>query len=118
MQFFKDVYPSVQKMVLVARALRKGEAEVDEDLAIAMEDTMLKIDNGMRERLFICTVAAEKGWSTAAKVAFRKKGQSANDLLVKRKSFKTNVGFFRKYGRQRFSQSPHSRGERKGQEVQ
>ncbi len=74
MQFFKDVYPDIQKMVMVARALRKEEAEMDEDLTIAVEQTMLKIDQRMRDRLFICTIAAERGWATAGKVAFRKKG--------------------------------------------
>ncbi len=74
MQFLKDIYPDIQKMVMVARALRKEEAEMDEDLTIAVEQTMLKIDQRMRDRLFICTIAAERGWATAGKVAFRKKG--------------------------------------------
>jgi len=74
MQFFKAFYPSLQKVVLAMRAMDKGEAEPDEELISSVTDLVLDIDKIARDRLFICTIAAERGWKTAGKVAFRKKG--------------------------------------------
>jgi len=44
---------------------------------------MIAVDEVLRERLFILTIAAERGWRLASRVAFRKKGDYADKDLAK-----------------------------------
>ncbi len=74
MQFFKAFYPALQKVLLVTRGLDKGDAEPDRRTLRSLAKMVMDIDQVARDRLFICTIAAEKGWKTAGAVAFRKKG--------------------------------------------
>ena len=74
MQFFKQLYPSHQAMTLQLRAARRGELEVTPEVLRVWEESQLEQDEVLRQRLFILTIAAEKGWKIAGEVAFRKKG--------------------------------------------
>ncbi len=74
MQFFKSFYFLHQKLLLKIRQTRKGERDQEEDDLEEWEDTLHEMDSVFRERLFILTIAAEKGWKIAGDVAFRKKG--------------------------------------------
>jgi len=44
---------------------------------------IIAVDDIFRERLFILTIAAERGWRLASRVAFRKKGDYADKDLAK-----------------------------------
>ncbi len=68
------MYPPMQDMLMQLRAIRKGDVEMSEEFLTKWEKKLLEIDTCTRERLFILTVAAEKGWKVANQLAFRKKG--------------------------------------------
>jgi hypothetical protein len=74
MYFFQQLYPEHQKMTLQIRAARRGKLEVDDDLLKKWEEFQMEQDEILRQRMFILTIAAEKGWKIASEVAFRKKG--------------------------------------------
>lgn len=69
----------MQDMLLQMRAVRKGDVEMSDDFLKKWEENLLEMDKLTRERLFILTIAAEKGWKVASQVAFRKKGIQTND---------------------------------------
>ena len=75
MQFFKSFYFIHQKLLLSIRETRKGNREQDEDDLEQWEDLLHEMDKVFRDRMFILTIAAEKGWKIAGEVAFRKKGR-------------------------------------------
>ncbi len=57
------------------RAVRKDGIEPTTEMVAEWETSMLEQDKVHRERLFILSIAAEKGWRIASEVAFIKKGK-------------------------------------------
>lgn len=77
MATFEACYPQVQDLVLAIRRFRKGDQrEIDEDELEEWEDLIMEVDKAMRDRIFILTVAAEKGWKVASDMAFNMKGMA------------------------------------------
>ena len=56
------------------RAVRKDGIEPTVEMVKEWEDAVTEIDKTHRDRIFILTIAAEKGWRIASEVAFIKKG--------------------------------------------
>ncbi len=71
---FKSFYKKHQDMLLQMRAVRKDGLEPTTELVALWEQSMMEMDKVHRERLFILTIAFEKGWRIASEVAFIKKG--------------------------------------------
>ncbi len=70
-------YPTLQDLILEVRTHRLGgEEEVPMETVRTWEEKLMKVDKVIRDRLFILTIAAERGWRVATDVAFNMKGMS------------------------------------------
>ncbi len=69
-------YPVLQDLILEVRSYRKDGAEsVPMEKVAEWEAKLYTVDKVMRDRLFILTIAAERGWRVATDVAFNMKGE-------------------------------------------
>ena len=64
------------------RAVRKDGVEATLEMIEEWETSMIEMDKIHRERIFILTITAEKGWRIASEVAFIKKGRGQISLGV------------------------------------
>lgn len=81
-------YPSLQDLILEVRGYRKdGDETVPIDVVQDWEETLFKIDKVIRDRLFVLTVAAERGWKVASDVSFNMKGRENDANFLKIKNF-------------------------------
>ena len=67
-------YPQLQDLFVKIRKARKSDDDITKDMAKDWEEALKEIDKVNRDRLFILTVAAEKGWVVAADLAFGMRG--------------------------------------------
>lgn len=90
---FEACYPSVQDLALAIRKFRKDEErEIDEETIQEWEELIFEVDKVMRDRIFVLTVAAERGWRVASDMCFNMKGtgpcpKAKNFFLFERKFF-------------------------------
>ena len=67
--------PLVQDHFLQLREVCSGDQECTPEMLLAWKSHVKEMNEILRQRLFILTIAAEEGWATATEVAFRKKGE-------------------------------------------
>jgi hypothetical protein len=72
---YESFYPALLDHLLEMRDLMKDkDKKVTQDVIEKWVDDLTVIDKVLRDRLFVLTVAAQKGWKVAAELAFYMKG--------------------------------------------
>ena len=74
MATYNSYYPPLQDLYKKLRDARRAGQPVPVETIEEWEQLAKKSDKASRDRLFVLTVAAEKGWSVASNMAFRMKG--------------------------------------------
>ncbi len=109
MKVMDEFYPMLQDLLLQIREIRKGEKEICEEIIEQWEEDVKEMDEIVRQRLFILTIAAEEGWQTATEVAFRKKGEC--EAQSRGNAFSKDMSDCRKLSGQGVGEDPHQQGE-------
>jgi len=75
MNAYHGYYIPFQMVFMKMREARKNHTPVTEEMLLEWEELMKESDQASRDRLFVLTVAAEKGWTVASDVAFGMKSE-------------------------------------------
>jgi hypothetical protein len=77
MAMYDAFYPLLQDLLLSLRKVMKNkDARVTQGMIEDWVDDVIEIDKIARDRLFVLTVAAERGWRVASDLAFAMKGNN------------------------------------------
>jgi hypothetical protein len=77
MQVYDAFYPKLQDLLLSLRkVMKKKESRITQGMIEDWVDDVAEIDKILRDRLFVLTVAAERGWRVASDLSFAMKGES------------------------------------------
>ncbi len=76
MSNYESFYPALQDHLLEMRDLMKDkDKKVTQDMIEKWVEDLTEVDKVLRDRLFVLTVAAQKGWKVATELAFYMKGR-------------------------------------------
>ena len=97
-------YPTLQDLILEVRGYRRdGAEEVRMETIRTWEEKLMSVDKVIRDRLFILTIAAERGWRVATDVSFNMKGRFLENYENCQNSENTNGNICRRPSRQESS---------------
>ncbi len=81
MAVYDACYPKLQDLLLSLRSVMKDkDSRITQEMIEDWVEDVADIDKVLRDRLFVLTVAAERGWRVASDLAFAMKG---NHLAVR-----------------------------------
>ncbi len=72
---YESFYPALQDLLLEMRELKNDrDKRITQEMIEKWAQDLTEIDKAIRDRLFVVTVAAQKGWKVASELSFYMKG--------------------------------------------